>query len=189
MQAVAGRGARRAHRRAALFAHRRGYSGEPFPISSRRLRPAGRDRRRTADHARRPRAAVQRAAAAAQPQRASRPSCSPNFPAHLRAYDLLARRRRGFARRAVRRAPRAARSVRRAARRCRASICRRSCLSRPGRSWRARAHDPAAAGAGADADAVEGVMLKRARLRSICPAGRRGRGGNGSAIPSWSMPC
>ena len=62
---------------------------------------------------------------------------------------------------AVRRTARAARGLCCRGRPCRVSTCRRSC---PFASWEelaaARA-DPAAAGAGADADAIEGVMLKR----------------------------
>ena len=42
-----------------------------------------------------------------------------------------------------------------------ASISLRSCPSRPGETSLAARKNPAAAGAGADADAVEGIMLKR----------------------------
>ena len=45
---------------------------------------------------------------------ADRPSCSPNFPAGIRAYDLLRDGRRGPARASLRRAPRAAGGLRRA---------------------------------------------------------------------------
>ena len=83
------------------------------------------------------------------------------FPAHLRAYDLLADgdedlRELPFAERR-----RAARRVRRAARR--AARIDLSPLV-PFATWdelTAARKDPAAAGAGADADAVEGIMLKR----------------------------
>ena len=87
-----------------------------FPIWSRRCGCRRAIDGELADHARRPRAVLQRAAAAAQPQdrdaeaarRVSRAS------ARLRS---ARRRRRGPARAALRRAPRAARSIRRPARR------------------------------------------------------------------------
>jgi len=58
-------------------------------------------------------------------------------------------------------------------------------------SWDALAAaraDPASAGAGEDADAVEGVMLKR-RDAPYLPDGRRASGGSGSAIRTSSTPC
>jgi DNA ligase-1 len=48
--------------------------------------------------------------------------------------------------------------------------------------------DPASAGAGEDAEAVEGVMLKR-RDAPICRAARRANGGSGSATRTSSTPC
>jgi DNA ligase 1 len=82
------------------------------------------------------------------------------FPAHLRAYDLLAEGDEDF--RALPFADRRARLEHYIARLDDARVD----LSRlvPFTSWRdlvAARKDPAAAGAGADADAVEGIMLKR----------------------------
>ena len=123
-------GRRQVGDRAALFAHRRGYF-QKLSRSARRAAPARRHRRRASDHARRPRAVVQRAAAAAQSQNrhAETDRGIPRASARLRSSR---RRRRGFARAAVRRAARAAGDFHRPARRCRASISRRWSRSRPG---------------------------------------------------------
>ena len=94
------RRSRRQARRAALFAHRRGH----FRRVSRSHRGADlrrRDRRRAADHARRPRAVVQRAAAAAQPQNREREAARRISRASARLRSAR-RRRRGPARAAVR---------------------------------------------------------------------------------------
>ncbi len=98
-------------------------------------------------------------------QRLNRKTVTPKllaeFPAHLRAYDLLVDGDEDLRELPVRRAPRAARGLRRRGSTSRASISRRWS---PFATWdeltAARA-DPAAAGAGDDAEAVEGVMLKR----------------------------
>ena len=112
-----GLGPRRArpHAGAALFAHRRGHFQElsrPRAVAA----SARRHRRRTAGAARGPRADLQRAAAAAQPQsrlaEADQGISDPS--ARLRS---ARRRRERSARTAVRRAPRAARDVRQEARR------------------------------------------------------------------------
>ena len=58
-------------------------------------------------------------------------------------------------------------------------------------SWEALAAaraDPARAGAGEDAEAVEGVMLKR-RDALYVPGRPKASGGNGSAIRTSSTPC
>ena len=47
--------------------------------------------------------------------------------------------------------------------------------------------DPASVGAGPDADAIEGCMIKRATA-PICPVAPRATGTSGSAIPTWSTP-
>ena len=125
-------------------------------------------------------------------QRLNRKTVTPKliaeFPAHLRAYDLLADGDGRFARAAVRRAPRAAgrfcRAARRAARR---SLAARS-HSRPGTNSPPRATirpRPAPAPMPTPSKA----SCSSAATRSMCPAGRKARGGNGSAIRSSSMPC
>ena len=108
-----GRG-RRA-RDAALFAHRRGHFQE-LSRSGRGAAAARRDRRRIADPARWPRAVVQRAAAAAQPQSRDAEAAAGISRASARLRSA-GRWRRGSARPAVRRAPRAAGSLHREARR------------------------------------------------------------------------
>ena len=123
-------------------------------------------------------------------QRLNRKTVTPKllaeFPAHLRAYDLIVDgdedlRERPFAERRAR---------------LEALVARlddpRIDLSPlvPFATWAelaaARA-DPASAGA-EDADAVEGVMLKR-RDAPYLPGRPKGRGGSGSAIRSSSMRC
>ena len=98
-------------------------------------------------------------------QRLNRKAVTPKllaeFPAHLRAYDLLVDgsedlRDLPFAERRAR-----LRSLRRTGSTIRASTSRRWCRSTPGTTLTAARADPASAGAGADAEAVEGVMLKR----------------------------
>jgi DNA ligase-1 len=114
------------------------------------------------------------------------PKLTAEFPAHLRAYDLLA-----DADEDLRALPFAERRVR-----LEGFIAR---LGDPRvdlsplvsfANWeeltQARSK-PAAAGAGADAEAVEGIMLKR-RDAPYLP-GRKARGGNGSATRSSSTPC
>ncbi len=97
-------------------------------------------------------------------QRLNRKSVTPklikDFPIHLRAYDLLGDgendlRELPFAERRARLEAFVARSST-----IRASTCRRSPLRQLGGAAAARA-DPASANAGEDAEAVEGVMLKR----------------------------
>ena len=136
-----------------------------FPDLARSAAFDRRHRRRTPGAARGPRAVVQRAAAAAQPQNARRRNCSPISrpparlrPAGRRHEDL---RERPFAERRAR--------LERLSRGSpiRASTSRRWCRSRPGTDIAAARQIPAAAGAGDDADAVEGVMLKRTR-RALC---------------------
>src|SRR5215469_12955271 len=151
------RSSRRRHGRgrqndcSALFAHRRGYF-RWFPRPDRSLAATGRNRWRTADHARR------------LQQRFNRKTVNvkllAEFPAHLRAYDLLVDgeedlRERPFTERR---------------RRLERFIAR---LDEPRvdlsplmtfATWDDLAvarKDPTAAGAGADAEAVEGIMLKR----------------------------
>ena len=86
---------------AALFAHRRGHLrrlSRPRRVRSHFRRRA---RRRTAGHARRPRAVLQRLQ-----QRLNRKTVSAkplaHFPSHLRAYDLLVEGERRSAREALR---------------------------------------------------------------------------------------
>ena len=117
-------------------------------------------RRRIADPARRPGAELQRAAAAAEPQgrdaeadrRISRAS------ARLRS---AGRRQRRSARAAVRTSGASACRPSSRGTRIRGSICRRWCRSATWDELAAARADPASAGAGDDADAVEGVMIKR----------------------------
>ena len=158
VQAVSGPRRARPSAGAALFAHRRGHHQKlsgPGAVAA----AARRDRRRTAGAARRPRADLQRAAAAAQPQ-SRLAEADQGFPIHLRAYDLL-----GDDENDLRELPFAERRARLEA------FVRK--LDDPRidlsptvafDSWdaltAARA-DPASAGAGEDAEAVEGVMLKR----------------------------
>ena len=156
-----------------LFAHRRGRVAAPSRTSSRRsLR--GRHRRRTADRARGPRAELQRAAAAPQPEDRDAKARSPSIPAHLRAYDILGRGRGGPARpcpspSAARRleAPRGARST------IRASTSRRWCPSRPGTSWPRRGPIPASVGAGRGCGGHRGLhaQARRQPLRARPPQG------------------
>jgi DNA ligase-1 len=98
-------------------------------------------------------------------QRLNRKTVTPKlleeFPAHIRVYDILAEGGRGSARAAFRRAPPAARALpRRARRRAHRPLALHPlrvlgrARGRPGRSG--------AVGAGADAEAIEGVMVKRA---------------------------
>ena len=98
-------------------------------------------------------------------QRLNRKAVSPklmkDYPIHLRAYDLLGEGDDDLRDIAVCRAPRAARGVRHEARRSRASTCRRLIAFDSWDALTAARADPAAAGAGEDAEAVEGVMLKR----------------------------
>ena len=82
------------------------------------------------------------------------------FPAHLRAYDLLVEGGEDLRELPVRRAPRAARSADRQARPSRASTSRRWCRSPTGTSY-GRARRSGRRRRRADAEAVEGVMLKR----------------------------
>ena len=139
----AGRGRtarRRPPDRAALFAHRRGHFRR-LSRSCRGARFRRRARRRAADHARRARAVLQRAAAAAQPQDrvGEAPRRLPRPSARLRPSG---RRRARSARRAVRSAARAARSLRRRGSPRRASTSRRWCRFRPGTRSRRRAPIP-----------------------------------------------
>ena len=98
-------------------------------------------------------------------QRLNRKVVSPklikDFPIHLRAYDLLGDgdndlRELTFAERREK-----LEAFVKKLGRCRASICRRRLPSTVGTRLRAARANPASAGAGEDADAVEGVMLKR----------------------------
>ena len=132
-----------------------------FPDLLEALRLRRRDRRRIADPARRPRAVLQRAAAAAQPQSRDAEAASTEFPAHLRAYDLLVDGGEDLRELPFARAARAAAKPSSRGSTIRASISRRWCRSRPGTNSTAARADPASAGAGDDAEAVEGVMLKR----------------------------
>ena len=121
---------------------------------------ARRHRRRTAGAARGPGADLQRAAAAAQPQSRHAEADARNFPIHLRAYDLL-----GDGENDLRELPFAERRARLEAFVAklddpRIDLSPTVRLRQLGGAAAARA-DPASAGAGDDADAVEGVMLKR----------------------------
>ena len=153
------RGDRRRLRRAALFAHRRGHL-ESFPDLAEALRFDGaidgellimRERRVQSFNV--------------LQQRLNRKTVTAKllaeFPAHLRAYDLLAEgeedlREQPFAERRAR-----LEALRRAPRRAAPRPLAAGRASRPGTTSRAARADPAAAGAGVDAEAVEGVMLKR----------------------------
>ncbi len=124
-------------------------------------------------------------------QRLNRKQVTPamlvDFPAHIRAYDLLfadgedLRERPFAARRAL----------------LEAFIARigspRIDLSPlvPFDSWDALAAsrlDPASAEAGEDAEAIEGLMIKR-RTPPTCPGGRKGSGTSGSATRWRSIAC
>ena len=98
-------------------------------------------------------------------QRLNRKVVSPklikDFPIHLRAYDLLGDDDERSARTAVRRAPRAARGLRQKARRSPHRSVADGRLRQLGRADRGARRSGPSAGAGEDADAVEGVMLKR----------------------------
>ena len=151
-------------------------SARPFPISSRRCpmdnARRGDPRRRAAGDARRRGRAVQRSAAAAQPQDRE-PKDAARLSRRGAALRHLARGGRGSARPALCRAPPAARSLvrARAARGARSvaagAVCRLGRIARTARR-RARARHRRA-----DAEA-------RA-IRSMSPAGRKARGSNGSA--------
>ena len=97
-------------------------------------------------------------------QRLNRKTVTPKllaeFPAHLRAYDLLADGEEDLRERPL---PNAGRGSKISSRglATSGSTFRRWSASRPGTNSRRARQDPAAAGAGADAAAVEGVMLKR----------------------------
>ncbi len=99
-------------------------------------------------------------------QRLNRKTVTPKllleYPAHLRAYDLLGRRRRRSARasRSSERRKRL-RSLHRALMLIRGVDLRRWSRSRRWAELAAARADPASAGAGEDANAVEGIMLKR----------------------------
>ena len=151
-----------------------------FPDLLESLPAAGGDRRRIADHARWPRAVVQRPAAAPQSQ-------SGDAEAHRRISRASARlrsagrRRRRSARPALRRAPRAARSVHRRPRRSAHRHLAAGAVRdlgrvhrRARRSGRGRRRRRRRGGRGRDAQAPRRALS--------CPAGRRGRGGSGSAI-------
>ena len=98
-------------------------------------------------------------------QRLNRKVVSPklikDYPIHLRAYDLLGEGDERSARTAVRRAPRAARGVRHKAQRSAHRSVADRLPSTAGKRCAPRAPIPPSAGAGEDAEAVEGVMLKR----------------------------
>ena len=120
-------------------------------------------------------------------RKAVTPKLMAEFPAHLRAYDLLVDgsddlREQPFAERRLR---------------LEKFITQlgdpRVDLSPlvPFATWEQLAEaraDPASAGAGDDAAAVEGVMLSAA-TRLTCPAVRKDNGGSGSAILSPSTRC
>ena len=159
VQAVAGRD-EHGELVARLYSRTGEEISKSFPDLRRIVAPALRDRRRTADHARRPRAILQRAAAAIEPQSGHAKAAGGISRASARLRSSGGRRR-GSAR---------------ASHSCeRRDGWRNSSQSlndpridisplMPFKTWdeltAARA-DPASAGAGADADAVEGVMLKR----------------------------
>ncbi len=150
--------------------------------SRRGARFRRRARRRAADHARRPRAVLQRAAAAAQPQDrlAEAAGGLPGPSARLRPPG---RGRQRPARRALRSAARAARGLRRAARLAAHRPLSAGAVRELGRARRgARRSRPrrgrrrCRGGRGRDDQA--------SATRPICRAGRRACGGSGSAIPS-----
>ena len=159
-------------RDAALFAHRRGHLQE-LSRSGRGAAAARRDRRRAADHARGPRAVVQRAAAAAQPQDrdAEADRGISRASARLRSPG---RGRRGSARAAVRRAARAAAKPSSRSSTIRASISRRSL---PFDTWdeltAARA-DPAEAGAGRRCRGGRRRHAQAPRRAPTCPGRPKG---------------
>ena len=158
-----GRGRRRRRPRAStrLYSRTGEDISKSFPDLVEALRLRRRDRRRTADRARRPRAVVQRAAAAAQPQSRHAEAARRNFPRICAPTICWSTATRTCA---SCRSPSGARGSRRFVAQARRSAHRSlaaGAVRRPGRSSTAARADPAAAGAGADADAVEGVMLKR----------------------------
>ena len=151
----------------ALEPHRRRHLGTPFPdvVGGAELR--GRDRRRTAGAARRPRRAVRRPAAAAEPQDRRRQADGRTIPAGIRAYDLLLGRRGRHPRSCP--SPSAARGWRRSSRAAgspRIDLSPLQPFADLGRSWRALRADPPAG----DPQIAEGLMLKR--WDSIYEAGR-----------------
>ena len=186
VQAVSGPRRARPDAGAALFAHRRGHHQKlsgPAAVAA----PARRHRRRTAGAARRPRADLQRAAAAAQPQsrlaEADQGISDPS--ARLRS---ARRRRERSARTAVCRAPRAAGGLRQEARRSAHRSVADDCLRQLGRadggarrSRKRRRRRGRRSRRGRDAEAAR-------RALSAGPA-RRANGGSGSATRTSSTPC
>ena len=161
VQAVAGTRRGRRDRDAALFAHRRGHLQKLSRSGRRRCDlPGAIDGELLILREGRVQI-VQRAAAAAQPQSRDAEADRRNFPLHLRAYDLLVDgdedlRELPFAERRAR-----LRSLHREARRSAHRSLAAGAVRHLGRRSTAARADPASAGAGEDADAVEGVMLKR----------------------------
>ena len=160
VQAVSRGGRRRRPHRARLYSRTGEDISQSFPDLAEALRIARRDRRRIADRARGPGAVIQRAAAAAEPQNGHAEAAAGISRASARLRSAV-RWRRGPARHC--RSPSGARGLRlyRATQRSARSTSRRWWHSTAGATLAAARADPAAAGAGADADAVEGVMLKR----------------------------
>ena len=154
-----GRAQRRRHGRAALFAHRRGYFGQ-LPRSRRGVAAA---RPRSTANSWSCATAACRAStccSSGSTARPSTPSCSPNFPRTCAPTICWSRATRTCA---SCRLPSAARGSKRSSRgsTTRASTSRRSFLSPPGTNSPRRGRIPPPAGAGDDAGAVEGIMLKR----------------------------
>ncbi len=160
VQAVAGRD-ERGHMQARLYSRTGEDITRSFPDLLPSLHSARRDRRRIAGAARRPRADLQRAAAAAEPQgrlaetdrRSFRSTCAPTTcSATTRTICASCR------------SPSAARSSSASSGSwaIRASTCRRPIpFAELGRADGARAPIRPAPAPGEDAEAVEGVMLKR----------------------------
>ncbi len=125
-------------------------------------------------------------------QRLNRKTVTPKliveFPAHLRAYDLLADGDEDL--RGLPFAERRARLEDFVARLGEERVDLSPLITFA--TWddlMAARKDPEAAGAGADAAAVEGVMLKRRDAPYLPGPARRAPGGSGSAIPSLSTRC
>ena len=155
-------------RDAAFFAHRRRYLRAPFPISSMRSAPCRADAFALDGELLVLRDGLVQTFAVLQ-QRLNRKTVSAETARRISGpYPRLrsARARHGEDLRALPFAERraTARSIRRALRAIRASISRRSCRSRPGRSWPPRAPIRRRPAPAPMREAIEGVMLKRARF-------------------------
>ena len=117
------------------------------------------------------------------------PKLLAEFPAHLRAYDLLVEGGED-----LRDLPLAERRARLEAfveklATPRIDLSPLDSVRDLGRTGAGARANPGDAGAGVDADAIEGVMIKRRDAPYRAGPAERACGGNGSAIRSPSTPC